>query len=161
MTSTPSSQAVKVLAAAVKRAARQDFGFVGTENLLIALAGTNGPGRVLGRHSTRTHAVARWAGEDGWVPRESDADVTALLRAAHHHARLKTALPESRALRECLRQAIEDAGDDVLTTTHLSVALLRQESGRVADVLAQRQVDVEEAIEAVRKAERGESRAET
>jgi hypothetical protein len=57
LTYTPSAQVGKVLAAAVRRAARLEFGFVGTENLLIALAGSDGAGRALGRRSLRPHAA--------------------------------------------------------------------------------------------------------
>ncbi|WP_112227852.1 Clp protease N-terminal domain-containing protein [Lentzea atacamensis] len=153
---TPSSQVVKVLAAAVRRASRLEFGFVGTENLLIALADTTGPGRKLGVKSLRPQAMARgtehWAGDDGGVLAEPDPGVTALMRAAHHHARVTPVLPVSRALDECLRAAITDAGDGVLTTTHLSLALLSQGSGRVADLFTVRRVDVEAMTEAVRRA---------
>ncbi|HEX8867770.1 MAG TPA: Clp protease N-terminal domain-containing protein, partial [Lentzea sp.] len=44
------------------------------------------------------------------------------------------------------------AGDGVLTTTHLSVALLSLESGRAADLFRDLRVDVDATIEAVRKA---------
>lgn len=156
MTHTPSAQVVKVLAAAVKRASRLEFGFVGTENLLIALADSIGPGRKLGVKSLRPQAAARgtehWAGDDGGVPGESDPDVTALMRAAHHHVRVETALPATRALEQCLRSAITEAGDGVLTTTHLALALLSLESGRAADLFTIRRVDVAATIEAVREA---------
>lgn len=59
MITTPSRQVVKVLTAAVKRAARLEFGVVGTENLLIALADSSGPGRKLGVKSVRAQAAAR------------------------------------------------------------------------------------------------------
>lgn len=156
MTHTPSAQVVKVLAAAVKRASRLEFGFVGTENLLIALADSIGPGRKLGVKSLRPQAAARgtehWAGDDGGVPGESDPGVTALMRAAHHHVRVETALPATRALEQCLRSAITEAGDGVLTTTHLALALLSLESGRAADLFTIRRVDVAATIEAVREA---------
>lgn len=84
-----------MLAAAVRRAVRQGAGFVGTEHC---------------------------AGADSGVLAESDPDVMALMRAAHHHARVETVLPVSRALHECLRAAIAEAGDGVLTTNHLSQA---------------------------------------
>jgi hypothetical protein len=152
MTYTPSSQVVNVLAAAVKRASRLEFGFVGTENLLIALADTIGPGRKLGVKSLRPQAAARgtdhWAGDDGGVT-ESGPDVTALMRAAHHHARADATLPVSRALDECLHHAIAQAGDGVLTTTHLCLALLSLESGRAADLFVIRRIDVEETVAAV------------
>ncbi|HEX7309017.1 Clp protease N-terminal domain-containing protein [Lentzea sp.] len=155
MTPTPSPQVVKVLAAAVQRAFRLEFGFVGTENLLIALTDTIGPGRKLDVRSLRAQAMARgtghWAGGDGG-PAESGPDVTALLRAAHHHARVETELPASSALDACLRAALGRAGDGVLTTTHLSLALLALDFGRVADLLVVRRVDVEAVAAAVRKA---------
>lgn len=152
---TPSSQVVKVLAAAVRRAFRLEFGFVGTENLLISLIDTIGPGRKLGVKSLRAQAMARgterWAGDDGGLA-ESDPSVTALMSAAHHHARVETVLPVSRALDECLRAAIAEAGDGVLTTTHLSLALLALESGRAADLFVLRRVDVAKTAAAVRAA---------
>ncbi|USX52113.1 Clp protease N-terminal domain-containing protein [Lentzea sp. HUAS12] len=153
MTHTPSSQVVKVLAAAVQRAFRLEFGFVGTENLLISLIDTIGPGRKLGVKSVRPQAMARgaenWAGDDGGLA-EPGPDVMALVRAAHHHARVETVLPVSRALDECLRAAIVLAGDGVLTTTHLSLALLSLDSGRAADLFLLRGVDVEATAAAVR-----------
>lgn len=155
MNCTPSKQVVKVLAAAVKRASRLEFGFVGTENLLIALADTIGPGRRLGVKSVRAQAMARgvdnWAGDDGG-PCDPDPDVTALMRAAHDHVLVEPALPASRALDGCLRAAIAEAGDGVLTTTHLSVALLSLESGRAADLFTVLRVDVDATTAAVRKA---------
>lgn len=156
MITTPSRQVVKVLTAAVKRAARLEFGVVGTENLLIALADSSGPGRKLGVKSVRAQAAARgtehWAGDDGGVVAEADPDVAALMRTAHHSAGVEPPLPVSRALDECLRAAIARAGDGVLTTTHLSVALLSQESGRAADLFTVLRVDVEATVEAVRAA---------
>ncbi|SEQ59458.1 Clp protease N-terminal domain-containing protein [Lentzea albida] len=153
MMHTPSSQVVKVLAAAVQRAFRLEFGFVGTENLLISLIDTIGPGRKLGVKSVRPQAMARgtenWAGDDGGVA-EPGPDVMALMRAAHHHARVETELPVSGALDECLRAAIALAGDGVLTTTHLSLALLSLDSGRAADLFLLRGVDVEATAAAVR-----------
>ncbi|MFD9701940.1 Clp protease N-terminal domain-containing protein [Lentzea sp. NPDC059081] len=155
MTPTPSSQVVKALAAAVQRAFRLEFGFVGTENLLIALADTTGPGRKLGVRSLRAQAMARgtehWASGDGGAT-EAGPDVTTLLRAAHHQARVDTPVPASVALDACLRAAIGQAGDGVLTTTHLSLALLSLEFGRVADLMAVRRVDVEATAAAVRAA---------
>ncbi|MDX8037189.1 Clp protease N-terminal domain-containing protein [Lentzea sp. BCCO 10_0856] len=155
MKCTPSKQVVKVLAAAVKRASRLEFGFVGTENLLIALADTIGPGRRLGVKSVRAQAMARgvdnWAGDDGGSG-DPGPDVTALMRAAHDHVLVEPALPASRALDGCLRAAIAAAGDGVLTTTHLSVALLSLESGRAADLFTVLRVDVDATTAAVRKA---------
>jgi len=152
MNCTPSWQVVKVLAAAVRRASRLESGFVGTESLLIALADSIGRGRRLGVKSVRAQAMASgWAGDDGGAA-ESDPDVTALMRTAHHHTHVESVLPVSRALDGCLRAAIAEAGDGVLTTTHLSVALLSIESGRAADLFGVLRVDVEATIEAVRKA---------
>lgn len=152
MNRTPSWQVVKVLAAAVRRASRLESGFVGTESLLIALADSIGRGRRLGVKSVRAQAMAGgWAGDDGGAA-ESDPDVTALMRTAHHHTHVESVLPVSRALDGCLRAAIAEAGDGVLTTTHLSVALLSTESGRAADLFTVLRVDVEATIEAVRKA---------
>lgn len=156
MITTPSPQVVKVLSAAVKRAARLEFGFVGTENLLISLVDTIGPGRKLGAKSSRAQEMARgtehWADDDGGVPADADPDVTALMREAHHHARVETELPESGALRECLRRALADAGDGVLTTTHLSLALLSLDSGRAADLFVVLGVDAEATVAAVKAA---------
>ncbi len=153
MTSSPSSQVVNVLAAAVKRASRREFGVVGTENLLIALADTTGPGSKLRVRSLPSQAMARgdehWANDDGGVA-EPGPDVAALMRTAHRRARVETALPISRALDECLTAAIVEAGDGVLTTTHLSLALLSLESGRVADLMVVQRVDVEATAAAVR-----------
>lgn len=152
MNCTPSWQVVKVLAAAVRRTSRLESGFVGTENLLIALADSIGRGRRLGVKSVRARAMARdRTGDDGGVA-ESDPDVTALMRTAHHHTHVESVLPVSRALDGCLRAAIAEAGDGVLTTTHLSVALLSSASGRAADLFRVLRVDVEATIEAVRKA---------
>lgn len=103
MICTPSAPAVKALAAAVRRASRLESGFVGTEHLRIA----------------RTS-------DDGGVSAESDPGVTALMRLAHHHARVETVLPVSRALDERLRAAIAEAGDGVLTTAHLNVKAVRR-----------------------------------
>ncbi|GGN22563.1 hypothetical protein GCM10011609_74910 [Lentzea pudingi] len=154
MTHTPSSQVVKVLAAAVRRAARLEFGFVGTENLLISLADTIGPGRKLGTTSLTAQAMARgtdhWPDDDGGVALEPHPDVTALMSAAHHHARVDTLLPVSHALETCLRAAVARAGDGVLTTTHLALALLSLDSGRVADLMLVHGVDVEATAAAVR-----------
>ncbi|NKE58501.1 hypothetical protein FXN61_17400 [Lentzea sp. PSKA42] len=159
---TPSRELSKVLIAAVRRAAKLEFGFVGTENLLIALADSGGAGRALGRNSLGRNSLGayaaacgteNWAGDDGGTGGVPDANVTALLRAAHDQAGLaETALPESEALRACLRQAIADAGDGVLTTTHVSLALLRLGFGRAADLFTVRRFDVEAAISAVGKA---------
>ncbi|MFS8095915.1 hypothetical protein LFM09_02140 [Lentzea alba] len=150
MKCTPSKQVVKVLAAAVKQASGLEF--VGTEHMLIALADSIGRGRRLGVKSVRARAMARvWAGDDGGVG-DSDPDVIALMRAAHDHVLVGPALPVSRALDGCLRAAIAEAGDGVLTTTHLSVALLSLESGRAADLFTALRVDVGATIEAVRKA---------
>ncbi|GAA1293135.1 Clp protease N-terminal domain-containing protein [Saccharothrix xinjiangensis] len=181
-TATPSPQVVNVLAAAVRRAARLGFPFVGTENLLIALIDADGAGRVLGRGMLRAEAAARgsdhWAGDDagsggapdgvgpGSAPDGAgpggapDDAVTALLREAHHRARhsarhrarQQTALPGSGALRECLGQAIADARGGVLTTAHLASALLRAPSGRAAELFTVRRVDVGAAVAAVRAA---------
>ncbi|WP_394616863.1 Clp protease N-terminal domain-containing protein [Lentzea sp. JNUCC 0626] len=154
MTHTPSAQVVKVLAAASQRAFRLEFGFVGTENLLIALVDTIGPGRKLGTTSLTAQAMARgtshWAGDDGGVVAESHPDVMALMSAAHHHARVDTVLPVSRALETCLLAAVAQAGDGVLTTTHLALALLSLDSGRVADLMFLHGVDVEATAAAVR-----------
>lgn len=154
MTHTPSSQVVKVLAAAVRRAVRLEFGFVGTENLLISLIDTIGPGRKLGTTSLTAHAMARgtdhWPDDDGGVASEPHPDVTALMSAAHHHARVDTLLPVSHALEACLRAAVAQAGGGVLTTTHLALALLSLDSGRVADLMLVHGVDVEATAEAVR-----------
>lgn len=90
MNCTPSAQVVKVLAAAVRRASQQGAGFVS------------------------------WTDDDSGVLAEPDPDVMALMRTAHHHARVDPALPLSRALDERLRAAIAEAGDGVLTTAHLS-----------------------------------------
>ncbi|KJK44962.1 hypothetical protein UK23_27625 [Lentzea aerocolonigenes] len=159
MMCTPSSQVVKVLADAVQRASRLGFAVVGTENLLIVLADAIGPGRRLGVWSVRAHAVARgvgnWAADDGGAG-EADPDVAALMRTAHDRTGLESALPVSRALDECLRAAIAEAGDGVLTTTHLSVALLSLKSGRAAELLAVLRVDAEATIEAVRRAAKPE-----
>ncbi|SER42103.1 Clp amino terminal domain-containing protein, pathogenicity island component [Lentzea xinjiangensis] len=156
MSCTPSSPVVKVLAAAVRRAARLEFGFVGTENLLIALVDTTGPGRKLGVKSLRAQAMARgtehWASDDGGVLDEPGPDVLALMRSAHHVARADAVLPVSRALDECLRAAIAEAGDGVLTTTHVSLALLGLESGRAADLMVVRHVDLVATAAAVRAA---------
>ncbi|MCX2951936.1 Clp protease N-terminal domain-containing protein [Lentzea sp. NEAU-D7] len=154
MTHTPSSQVVKVLAAAVRRAVRLEFGFAGTENLLISLIDTTGPGRKLGVKSMRAQAMARgtelWAGDDGGVVPEPDPAVTALMSAACDLARVETVLPVSVALDGCLRAAVARAGDGVLTTTHLSLALLEQESGRAADLFVILGVNVEATADAVR-----------
>ncbi|MGW6448420.1 Clp protease N-terminal domain-containing protein [Lentzea sp. NPDC055074] len=154
MTHTPSSQVVKVLAAAVQRAVRLEFGFLGTENLLISLIDTIGPGRKLGVRSLAAQAMARgtehWAGDDGGVVPESHPDVTALMSAACDLARVDTVLPVSRALEDCLLAAAGQAGEGVLTTTHLSLALLAQDSGRAADLFVVRGVDVEATADAVR-----------
>ncbi|MFD7656682.1 Clp protease N-terminal domain-containing protein [Actinosynnema sp. NPDC059797] len=155
-TATPSSPVVKVLAAAVRRAARLGFPFVGTENLLIALVDAGGVGGVLGRGMLRAEAAARgtdhWAGDDLGPAGAPDDAVTALLREAHHLVRRDTDLPGSVALRECLREAITDAGGGVLTTAHLAVALLRAPSGRAAELFTVRRVDVGAAVAAVRAA---------
>ncbi|MCG8922000.1 Clp protease N-terminal domain-containing protein [Lentzea sp. CC55] len=154
MTHTPSSQVVEVLAAAVRRASRHGFGFVGTENLLISLIDTTGPGRKLGAKSLGALAMARgtehWADDDGGVVGESHPDVTALMSAAHHHARVEAVLPVSRALEDCLRAAVAQAGDGVLTTTHLALALLSLEYGRAADLFLVRGVDPGATAAAVR-----------
>jgi hypothetical protein len=159
MITTPSSQVVTVLAAAVKRASRLESGLVGTENLLVALADAIGPGRRLGVKSVRAEAMAKevgnWAGDDGGAV-EADPGVAALMRTAHDRALIEPAVPVSRALDECLRGAIAEAGDGVLTTTHLSVALLSLESGRAADLFTLLRVDVGATIEAVRKAAKPE-----
>lgn len=155
MKCTPSSQVVKVLTGVVSRASRLGFGVVGTENLLIALADTIGPGRRLGVRSVRALAVAKgvgnWAGDDGGAG-ETDPGVAALMRIAHYRTGLDTAPPVSRALDECLRAAIAEAGDGVLTTTHLTVALLSLKSGRAAELLTVLGVDAGATIDAVRKA---------
>ncbi|ANZ38922.1 hypothetical protein BBK82_25460 [Lentzea guizhouensis] len=146
---------MKVLSAAVKRAVRLEFGRLGTENLVIALIDTTGPGRKLGVRSMAAQAMARgtehWAGDDGGAA-ESHPDVTALVRTACHHARVETAPPVSRALDECLRAALAEAGVGVLTTTHLCVALLSLGHGRVADLFTVRRVDVGEVLAQVRAA---------
>lgn len=156
---TPSSQVVTVLAAAVKRASRLGAGLVGTENLLVALADSIGRGRRLGVKSVRAEAMAEEAGnrsgDDGGAV-EADPGVAALMRTAHDRALIEPAIPVSRALDECLRAAIAEAGDGVLTTTHLSVALLSLKSGRAADLFTLLRVDVGATIEAVRKAAKPE-----
>ena len=152
---TPSTQVVTVLAAAVKRASRLGSGLVGTENLLVVLADSIGRGRRLGVKSVRAEAMAaevgNWAGDDGGVG-EADPGVAALMRTAHDRALIEPAIPVSGALDECLGAAIAEAGDGVLTTTHLSVALLSLKSGRAADLFTLLRVDVGATIEAVRKA---------
>ncbi|MFD4639216.1 Clp protease N-terminal domain-containing protein [Lentzea sp. NPDC058436] len=154
MTHTPSYQVVKVLEAAAQRAVRLEFGFVGTENLLISLIDTTGPGRKLGVKSLRAQAMARgtetWADDDGGVVPEAHPDVTALLNVSCDRLALETVPPVSRALHECLLAAFAQAGDGVLTTTHLSLALLKQRSGRAADLFLLRGVDVEATAAAVR-----------
>ncbi|GHH44961.1 Clp protease N-terminal domain-containing protein [Lentzea cavernae] len=167
MTHTPSAvpsvQVVKVLAAAVKRAARLEFGFLGTENLLISLIDTTGPGRKLGVRSLAAQAMARgpehWADDDGGVAAEPDPAVTALINTAADRALVDTAPPVSGALQECLRAAVAQAGDGVLTTTHLALALLAQRTGRAADLFVLRGVDVEATAAAVR-ADAGRTHAE-
>ncbi|MFC3895971.1 Clp protease N-terminal domain-containing protein [Lentzea rhizosphaerae] len=152
MTSTPSWQVLKVLADAARQASRLESGFVGTEHLLIALADSIGRGRRLGVKSVRAQAVAGgWTGDDGGAA-VSGPEVTALMRIAHHHTHVEPVLPVSCALDGCLRSAIAEAGDGVLTTTHLSVALLSLPSGRAAELFGVLRVDVEATIEAVRKA---------
>ncbi|WP_439660410.1 Clp protease N-terminal domain-containing protein [Lentzea sp. HUAS TT2] len=154
MTHTASYQVVKVLEAATQRALRLEFGFLGTENLLISLIDTIGPGRKLGVKSLRAQAMARgpehWADDDGGVVPEAHPDVTALVNIACDRLVLETVPPVSRALEECLLAAIALAGDGVLTTTHLSLALLGQRSGRAADLFLLRGVDVEATAAAVR-----------
>lgn len=154
MTHTPSYQVVKVLEAAAQRAVRLEFGFLGTENLLISLIDTIGPGRKLGVKSLRAQAMARgaehWADDDGGVVPEAHPDVTALMNVACDRLLLETVPPVSRALQECLLAAIAQAGDGVLTTTHLSLALLEQGSGRAADLFVLRGVDVDATAAAVR-----------
>lgn len=154
MTITPSYQVVKVLEAAAQRAVRLEFGFLGTENLLISLIDTIGPGRKLGVKSLRAQAMARgaehWADDDGGVVPEAHPDVTALMNVACDRLLLETVPPVSRALQECLLAAIAQAGDGVLTTTHLSLALLEQGSGRAADLFVLRGVDVDATAAAVR-----------
>lgn len=154
MTITPSYQVVKVLEAAAQRAVRLEFGFLGTENLLISLIDTVGPGRKLGVKSLRAQAMARghehWADVDGGVVPEAHPDVTALMNVACDRLLLETVPPVSRALEECLLAAVARAGDGVLTTTHLSLALLEQGSGRAADLFVLRGVDVEAVAAAVR-----------
>jgi hypothetical protein len=154
MTHTPSYQVVKVLEAAAQRAVRLEFGFLGTENLLISLIDTIGPGRKLGVKSLRAQAMARgpehWADDDGGVVPEAHPDVTALVNVACDRLVLETVPPVSRALEECLLAAIAQAGDGVLTTTHLSLALLEQGSGRAADLFVLRGVDVDATAAAVR-----------
>lgn len=152
MMCTPSWQVLKVLADAVRQASRLESGFVGTEHLLIALADSIGRGRRLGVRSVRALAMAGdWTGDDGGAA-VSGPDVTALMRTARHHTHIEPALPVSCALDGCLRAAIAEAGDGVLTTTHLSVALLSLPSGRAADLFGVLRVDVEATVEAVRKA---------
>ncbi|MEV6711770.1 Clp protease N-terminal domain-containing protein [Lentzea sp. NPDC051208] len=154
MTITPSYQVVKVLEAAARRAVRLEFGFLGTENLLISLIDTIGPGRKLGAKSLRAQAMARgpehWADDDGGGVPEAHPDVTALMNIACDRLVLETVLPVSRALEECLLAAVARAGGGVLTTTHLSLALLEQGSGRAADLFVLRGVDVEATAAAVR-----------
>lgn len=154
MTHTASYQVVKVLEAATQRALRLEFGFLGTENLLISLIDTTGPGRKLGVRSVAAQAMARgnehWADDDGGVVPEAHPDVTALVNVACDRLALETVPPVSRALEECLLAAIALAGDGVLTTTHLSLALLEQRSGRAADLFLLRGVDVEATAAAVR-----------
>lgn len=151
MITIPSTQAVKVLADAVKRASRLESGYVGTDTLLVALADSIGSGRRLGVKSVRAMAEKAGVDDDGGAA-EADPAVAALMRTAHDRAVLESALPVSRALNECLQAAIAEAGDGVLTTTHLSVALLSQKSGRAADLFTVLRVNVEATIAAVRAA---------
>lgn len=155
MTPTPSRQTTKVLAEAVKRASRLGFGRIGTENLLIALANSCGPGRELDVQSLLPQAMARgttrWFGDDGGIV-EPGQDVMALIRAAHHQAHAETPLPVSGALDQCLRTALAEAGDDVLTTTHLALALLSLDSALSTELMTVRYVDTETTAAAVRAA---------
>jgi hypothetical protein len=150
----PSQQVVNVLAAAVRRAARLGAAAVGTEHLYLALADSLGPGRALQDSSTCGWIMAM--GTDNWVDDDAgpggapDAAVVALLRQAHHRARQTTILPESGALRECLRAALASATGGVLTTADVALALLELPSGRAAEALQVRRVDVPKRIAAVR-----------
>jgi hypothetical protein len=152
-TVTPSREVVKVLTAAVRRAAKLQFSAVGTENLLIALADTGGAGSVLGRRALRAKGAARgtahWADNDTASDSPPDADVTALLRDANDAACQEPAPPETGALRKCLREAVAEAGDGVLTTTDLALALLRAPSGRAAELFTVNRLDIEETMAAV------------
>jgi hypothetical protein len=153
-TVTPSREVVKVLTAAVRRAAKLESPAVGTENLLIALADTTGAASVLVRPALRAKAAARgtehWADNDAAPDSPPDADVTALLRDVNHAAGQEPALPETGALRECLREAIANASNGVLTTTDLALALLRAPSGRAAELFTVHRVNIEETTAAVR-----------
>ncbi|SDG44725.1 Clp amino terminal domain-containing protein, pathogenicity island component [Lentzea fradiae] len=155
MIPTPSRQATKVLSEAVKRASRLGFGRIGTENLLISLANSRGPGRKLDVQSLLPQAMARgtthWFGDDGGVA-EPGRDVMALIHTAHHHAGVETLLPVSGALDRCLSTALAEAGDDVLTTTHLALALLSLDSALSAELMTLRYVDAEATARAVRAA---------
>jgi ClpA/ClpB-like protein len=159
-TVTPSREVVKVLTAAVRRAAKLESPAVGTENLLIALADTTGAASVLVRPAVRAKAAARgtdhWADNDAAPDSPPDADVTALLRDVNHAAGQEPALPETGALRECLREAIADASNGVLTTTDLALALLRAPSGRAAELFTVHRVNIEETTAAVRVVARPE-----
>lgn len=159
-TVTPSREVVKVLTAAVRRAAKLESPAVGTENLLIALADAVGDGGVLVRSTSRAKAAARgtehWADDDAASGSPPDTDVTALLREVNHAADQEPALPETGALRECLREAIANVTDGVLTTTDLALALLRAPSGRAAELFTVQRVNVEETMAAVRAVARPE-----
>ncbi|MGC7098151.1 Clp protease N-terminal domain-containing protein [Amycolatopsis lurida] len=159
-TITPSREVAKVLTATVRRAAKLAFPAVGTENLLIALSAADGGGTVLAQSSLRAKAVARstthWADDDAVPDSVPDAEVTALLREANEAAHQESALPETGALRECLRAAIAGADGGVLTTTHLALALLRAPTGRAAELFTVHRVDREQAMAAVRAAAKPE-----
>lgn len=153
-TATPSQQVVNVLSAAVRRAARLGAAAVGTEHLYLALADSLGPGRALLDSSTcgwiRALGTDHWGDDDAGPGGAPDAEVTALLRQAHHRARQTTMLPESGALRECLRAARTAATGGVLTTTDVALALLGLPFGRAAEALVVRRVDIPKRIAAVR-----------
>jgi hypothetical protein len=132
---------------------------VGTEHLFIALSDTDA-GSVLGRRALRAKAAARgaehWADDDAVPDSPPDADVTALLRDVNQGAYQESALPETGALRECLRVAMADASDGVLTTTDLALALLRAPSGRAAELFTVHRVNIEETMAAARAAAKPE-----
>ncbi|MFS8095916.1 Clp protease N-terminal domain-containing protein [Lentzea alba] len=146
-----SSHARSALSVALTSASRGDF--VGTVDLLIGLLTLDGVGRRLNLDPLRKQALdARWANnwsdDDGGVGGEARADVVALLSQAERFNGSVTC-PESLALRECLTRALDDAGAGVLTTAHLMLALLRQETGRAAELFAAQRVDVEALIATV------------
>lgn len=149
-----SSHARSALSVALRSAARHGSEFVGTVDLLIGLLTLDGVGRSLDLDALRKQALdARWADDwsddDGGIGGEARPDVVALLTQAERFTGSVTTCQESRALRECLTRALDDAGEGVLTTSHLMLALLRQETGRAAELFAAQRVDVEALIATV------------